>query len=122
MFTMSRWTLLSLLLLATVTAFFASVISLVTERSATVQILDGSGAVRYEKWGLVYVYHPLTDTEGLYALAEDPKLLRNLVAARPREVRRLRREVCDRLGLSDLTELRVQGEETLEWLRGLGYL
>jgi len=74
--------------------------------------------VRTEEWK--YVRAPIPE---LYDLANDPKELRNLAAARPTEVERLSAELDRFLAIDGSAEAaRTPSREELEQLRSLGYL
>ena len=72
--------------------------------------------------GLLFTYHVLTGTEGLFDLRTDPRCLRNLLGERPDDAAVLRRRLCVRVRVDDLSELSDPEDPQLIRLRNLGYL
>lgn len=71
---------------------------------------------------LRYTYHVATGVEGLYDVAKDPRLLDNLAAKRPEDLKRMREAMRRNIGVDSLDEIRRRQDEMAERLRGLGYV
>jgi len=109
-------------LLPFVALAFVAAIEFVVGSGAPARAEEVSGVFRIVQSGLLYTYHPLTGTESLFDLQEDPRCLRNLVSVRAEDARRLRDALCRDMGLADIRELRDASDSTLRRLRSLGYL
>jgi hypothetical protein len=83
---------------------------------------EENGVLRFEEAGLVYTYHTLTGSEGLFDLETDPRLLQNLIVTRPRDARRLRKALERELSVESLEELRQEQDSEIRALESLGYL
>ncbi len=87
--------------------------------------VDNPSLLGIDDGGLRFTYHVLSGDEGLFDLAADPKMLRNLVRERPDDARRLRDELTRRVkkeqpGVDSLDDLRRR-PEVMERLRGHPY-
>jgi len=78
--------------------------------------------LRYERDGLLYTYHVLTETEALFDLDGDPRCLENLKLIRWRDAVTLRRWLERELGVASLRELKDAEDPVLLRLKSLGYL
>jgi hypothetical protein len=77
--------------------------------------------LQHDSGGLRFTYHVPTGIEGLFDLAADPKMLKNLGPERPADLERLREEMKRKIGVESLEELRRAHRDLIERLRGLGY-
>lgn len=78
--------------------------------------------LQHESGGLRFTYHVPTGMEGLFDLAADPRMLKNLGRERPADLQRLREELERKIGVKSLEELRGAHRDLIERLRALGYL
>ena len=78
--------------------------------------------LRYERGGLLYTYHVLTETEALFDLDSDPRCLKNLSSDRWRDAVALRRRLEREIGVMSLHGLKNPDDPVLQRLRSLGYL
>lgn len=83
---------------------------------------DAAPVLSVERDGLLFTYHVLTNTEGLFDLQRDPRLLNNLAETRASDAERLRGVLCQELGVGDLAELCDPDDPERARLRSLGYL
>jgi len=72
--------------------------------------------------GLRYTYHVPTGHGALFDLSADPRALSNLAHDRPELAAQLRAMLAAEHDVEDLESLRGEYRETIEALRGLGYL
>jgi len=81
--------------------------------------------LHYDEGGLRFTYHVVSADEGLFDLANDPKMLKNLRGERPEDFRRLREELIKRLkkttGVESLEEVRHARQDAIDRMRTLGY-
>ena len=80
--------------------------------------------LHYDDAGLWYTYHVNSGDEGLFNLAADPKMLKNLAHERPDDLRRLRDELTKRVkakyGVDSLEEL-GRRPDVIDRMRGHQY-
>lgn len=81
-----------------------------------------SGVHEIDDGGYRYVYEAVFDVESLFELESDPSCTRNLASARKDELRRLRAILLRTTNSATLEDLRRPHLDTIERLRGLGYL
>ena len=72
--------------------------------------------------GLLYTYHVPTNSEALFDVSRDPQCLKNLIGSRGSDAAELHRALERKLGIDDLRDLLDPADQTVEALRGLGYL
>lgn len=77
---------------------------------------------RMRRGDLLYRFHATFRVESLFDAAADPHETRDLAAARPADLERLRAEFLRRLRLKDLDAVPVTAEEWRKAAEGLGYL
>ncbi len=80
------------------------------------------GVLLLQDGNLLYTYHIVSRTEGLFDVTLDPECLRNLARERPGETARLRSMLVAEMGVASLAELGAVYEPLAARLRGLGYL
>ena len=91
-------------------------------RGAAPASLTAEGPVwRMRSGGLLYWFHATFRVEKLFDAARDPRELRDLAAARPRDVERLRAEFLRRLRLPSLDRVPESGKGWLEEVGKNGY-
>jgi hypothetical protein len=77
--------------------------------------------LHFDDGGLRFTYHVPTGSEGLFDVAADPKMLRNLAPERPDDTARLREELRRKLGVESLSDLRRARQDLIDRLHALGY-
>lgn len=107
---------------AVAVVIIASALSVLVALPSAEAFTDDGSLLTLEAHGYRYTYHIPTGGEGLFDRNSDPADLHNLLADRPAEAGRMRREIERRLHVRSLESLRARCADSVERLRTLGYL